>query len=332
MLSPSVRRRLATCVLALTLGPVLAAQPPPAKKKGRPQATGDRAAVQADMMKAQPLERFRVPPGVKLVPDLAYREGNPMWKLDLAMPEDRSGPPRPAIVFIHGGGWRSGDKRAGYFFQGALDYAAKGYVGISVNYRLTGEAPFPACVEDVRCAVRWLRAHAKQYHVDPARIGAYGNSAGAHLVVMLALADKPDPMLDGDAPWREFSSGVQAVCASATPTDFTAGIGANTARLREQGSLFFGPEETLAERVRKASPVTHARADAPPVLLIHGDADTTVRPEQSLKLHAALKAAGAPDVALLMMHDAGHGVFMQHASLTHPAMEAFFARTLKPKG
>jgi acetyl esterase/lipase len=285
--------------------------------------------VGANAMKAQPLERFNVPAGVKLVPDVAYREGNPMWKLDLALPEERSSTPRPALVFIHGGGWRAGDKRAGYFLQGALDYAAKGYVGVSVNYRLTGEAPFPACVEDVRCAVRWLRAHAKQYNLDPDRIGGYGNSAGAHLVVHLALAG-PDPALDGDAPWKEYSSLLQAACASATPADFTLNVGANAARFQSPGSFLHGPAETLAERLRQASPVTFARADAPPLLLIHGDADTTVKPEQSLKLYAALKAAGAKDVALMMIHDVGHGVYLQHRTITHPAMEAFFARTLEP--
>jgi dipeptidyl aminopeptidase/acylaminoacyl peptidase len=146
---------------------------------------------------------------------------------------------------------------------------------------------------------------------------------------MLALADKPDAVLDGDAPHREYSSAVQAVCASATPTDFTASVGANAGRYREQGSLFFGPEETLAERMRKASPVTYARSDAPPILLIHGDTDTTVKPEQSLKLYAALKTAGARDVALMLIHDVGHGVFAQYRTITYPAMEAFFARTLK---
>ena len=300
----------------------------PGAKKGK-QGRG-LPALAAQKMKAQPLERFRVPEGVKLVPDLVYRDGNPMWKLDLAIPAAKGDELRPAVVFIHGGGWRAGDKRAGYFLQGAIDYAEKGYVGISVNYRLTGEAPFPACVEDVRCAVRWLRAHAKEYGVDPQRIGAYGNSAGAHLAAMLALADKPDPLLDGDAPWQEFSSAVQAVCASATPTDFMANVGANAGRFREKGSMFYGPEETFMDRVKKASPVTYARADAPPVLLIHGDTDTTVKLEQSYKLHEALKKAGATDVALMVIHDVGHGVFTQHKTITYPAMEAFFARTLEP--
>jgi acetyl esterase/lipase len=315
-------------VVAAAVAATLAGQEPAPKKKGKAGGSG----AKADATKSVPLERIRVPEGVTLLPDLAYRDGHERWKLDLAMPKAKAeaGRPRPAIVFVHGGGWRSGDKRSGYFLQGALEYAAKGYVTMTVNYRLTGTHPFPACVEDVRTAVRWLRENAAEYGVDPTRIGAYGNSAGAHLVLMLALADKPDPVLDGDAPYRGQSSAVQAVCAAAPPTDFTRMVGANAGRYREKGSLFYGPEETLAERVRQASPVTYARADAPPVLLIHGDADTTVRIEQSRVLEAALRQAGAKDVTLLTFAGVGHGVFMEKRAETHPAMEAFFRRTLRP--
>ncbi|NOX57077.1 MAG: alpha/beta hydrolase, partial [Planctomycetes bacterium] len=165
--------------------------------------------------------RKRLPKGLEFIPNIAYREGNSRaWRLDLVMPKDQEGPPRPALVFVHGGGWRSGDKRRGYFLHGAIEYAQKGYVCITVNYRLSDEAPFPACVEDVKCAVRWLRAHAKKYHVDPNRIGGYGNSAGAHLVAMLGLVP-PEAGLEGDGPYQDQSSRLQAVCASAIPTDFS---------------------------------------------------------------------------------------------------------------
>ncbi|MAY06370.1 MAG: carboxylesterase, partial [Verrucomicrobiales bacterium] len=125
------------------------------------------------------------PKDVMIEPDITYRKGkSEAWKLDLVMPKAKSKEPRAAIVFVHGGGWRSGDKRAGYFMRGAIEYAQKGYVCITVNYRLIAEAPMPASIEDVKCAVRWLRANAKKYNVNPKRIGAYGNSAGAHLVCM----------------------------------------------------------------------------------------------------------------------------------------------------
>lgn len=89
-----------------------------------------------------------------------------------AMPKQRGDKPRPGLVIVQGGGWRSGDKRGGQWRSLPLEYAAKGYVAVSVNYRLTDEAPFPACVENVKCAVRWLRANAQKYNVDPQRIKA----------------------------------------------------------------------------------------------------------------------------------------------------------------
>ena len=122
----------------------------------------------------------RAPDGVTIIPDIAYREGNDAWKLDLAMPKERGDAPRAAIIYIHGGGWTKGDKR-GQGIGAVLDYAAKGYVSISVNYRL--DVDKMACIEDVKCATRWLRAHAEQYNVDPNRIGAAGNSAGGHFGV-----------------------------------------------------------------------------------------------------------------------------------------------------
>jgi acetyl esterase/lipase len=244
------------------------------------------------------------------------------------MPEKHGDAPRPGLVFVHGGGWRGGDKRRGYFLQGALDYAQKGYVCISVNYRLTGEAPFPACVEDVKCAVRWFRAHAKEYNVDPKRIGGYGNSAGAHLVSMLGLVG-PKAGLEGDGPYRDQSSMLNAVCAAATPTDFL-NWGRRPANSRGvlRGGLLAGPAETLRERAKKASPITYVNAEAPPFLIVHGTKDGTVNVSQGDSFVKALREAGAKDVTYLRYEGEGHGVFGARRDDTYPAMERFFARTL----
>ncbi|MBM3852459.1 MAG: hypothetical protein FJ399_04815 [Verrucomicrobia bacterium] len=286
----------------------------------------DLAAVRADLGKPAADQKITVPEGVKFIADLTYREGNPMWKLDLAMPADGGTALRPGIVFVHGGGWRGGDKRQGYFLQGALDYARRGYVCITVNYRLTGESPFPACVEDVKTAVRWFRAHAKDYNLDPERIGAYGNSAGAHLVAMLGLAG-PEAKLEGDGPWKGFSSAVQAVCPSAVPVDFV-NWGGPRGVYRGESTLFAGPAETLEERKRLGSPITHVSPQAPPFLVIHGTADGVVPFSQAEALVAALKRAGA-SVTFMPIEGAGHGVFVEHAATTKPAMEEFFDRHLK---
>lgn len=268
----------------------------------------------------------KVPDNVKLTENIAYREGNKKWQLDLAEPKERGEKPRPALVIVHGGGWRSGDKGGGVWRSLPLEYAAKGYVCISVNYRLLNEAPFPACVEDVKCAVRWLRANARKYNVDPKRIGAYGNSAGAHLVAMLGLV-KPDAKLEGDGPHQDQSSLAQAVCCSATPTDFT-NWGGRRGNAFLKGGLLKGPEKTFAERAKKASPIHHVREDAPPFLVVHGTADRTVPLSQGDRFVEALKKAGAKDVTYLRFDGAGHGVFNQKSTVTHPAMEKFFARTL----
>ena len=269
------------------------------------------------------------PKDVLIEPDIPYRKGkSEAWKLDLVMPKAKSKAPRAAIVFVHGGGWRSGDKRAGYFMRGAIEYAQKGYVCITVNYRLIAEAPMPASIEDVKCAVRWLRANAKKYNVNPKRIGAYGNSAGAHLVCMLGLV-KPEANLEGDGPYQEQSSLVQAVCASATPTNFLLFDNRRKTQRTQPGELFAGPAETLEERGRKASPSTYVAADAPPFLLIHGTADTTVNIKHGDTFHAALKKAGAKHLEYIRVESAGHGVFHQFSKKTYPAMEKFFKTHLR---
>lgn len=263
------------------------------------------------------------PAGVVIEADIAYRPGKSRaWRLDLVRPKNGGKTRRPGIVFVHGGGWRSGDKRAGTFLRGAIEYAQKGYVCVTVNYRLTGEAPFPASIEDVKCAVRWFRAHGDEYGLDPERIGGYGNSAGAHLVAMLGLA-KPAAGLEGDGPWRDQSSLLQAVCASATPTDFK--------RFRQdytKDTRFQSDEYEPGELARLCSPITHVRGDGPPFLLVHGTADRTVDVSHSDAFVEALKEAGHTDVTYIRIEKAGHGVFNQHADRTGPAMEKFFARTL----
>jgi acetyl esterase/lipase len=254
--------------------------------------------------------------------DVAYRPGaSKAWRLDLFRPRAETATPRPGIVFIHGGGWRSGDKRAGTFLNGAIEYARKGYVTITVNYRLTGEASFPACIEDVKCAVRWLRAHAGQYQLDPGRIGGYGNSAGAHLVAMLGLV-KADAGLEGDGPWQDQSSRLQAVAASATPTDFNL-----FRQARSRDTRFVDDRFDPDELRKRCSPINHVAKDAPPFLLFQGTADRTVNVKHGDTFAAALKAAGC-DVTYLRIEGAGHGVFNEHADRTKPALEKFFARTL----
>lgn len=300
-----------------------------AKRMGdlqRNQSTGKSDRAQTEERQAG-RRQTGVPENVIFESDIAYRDGNPMWKLDLARPKVAASMPQPAIVVIHGGGWRGGDKGGGQWRLLPLEYAAQGYVCVSVNYRLTDEGNVLDCIADCKCAVRWLRAHAEQYNVDPNRIGAYGNSAGAHLVAMLGLASA-DAKLEGDGPYQDQSSLVQAVCCSATPSDFTNWGQNKSGSARDALSRLFGDLD-IENSKQLASPVTYATDHAPPFLIIHGTSDTTVPIAQGDALERSLREASAKDMTYIKIKGAGHGVFMKHGDKTRPAMKEFFQRVLR---
>ena len=148
------------------------------------------------------------PKTIRLTNDVPYRDGSASCVLDIADPQDFGSPGlRPALVIIYGGGWSMGSKNVDVYRGLMIDYALQGYLVINVEYRLQQEGGFQGCIEDVKCAVRWLKAHSSELRVDPDRIGAYGHSAGAHLAMMLAVsAGNKD--LEGDGPWKEYSSSV----------------------------------------------------------------------------------------------------------------------------
>jgi acetyl esterase/lipase len=135
---------------------------------------------------AQEPRRGRIPDGVEVIRDLEFGTGGGRsLALDLYRSKEPGAKPRPAVVLVHGGGWCRGDK--GQVF-GAVALVNRGFVVVSAEYRLAHEAPFPAPVEDIKCAVRWLRAQAKEYRVDPDRIGVWGSSAGGQIALMVAYA------------------------------------------------------------------------------------------------------------------------------------------------
>ena len=242
--------------------------------------------------------------------NVSYREGHERWKLDLFRPAGEFDDLRPALVFVHGGGWVRGDKRKVLFLEQAIDFARRGYVCITVNYRL--DASKLPCIKDVKCAVRWLRAHADDYQIDPNRIGAYGNSAGAHLVSMLGVSAS-NRELEGDGPFQDYSSQIQAVAASATPT-----------RPMRRGEVNPG--------LAAIAPITYVTKDAPPFLLFHEVSDRLVDIGHSDDFVKALKAAGATDVTYRRMTDgSGHAVFQKNRTAFQEEMVSFFARTLQGK-
>jgi acetyl esterase/lipase len=237
--------------------------------------------------------------------DLTYAvpDGQPQ-RLDIAWP--RTPGPHPLVVLIHGGGWSGGHRSAYHSAMRLL--AGQGYAAASVSYRLAA-APrnvFPAAVEDVRCAVRWLRAHADSFDIDPTRIATMGSSAGGHLSAMLGTAAGVEG-LDGVCPLREVSPAVSAVVAVAGPHDIRT-AGALDSGQRSMVENFLGlPPEADPQRALLASPAVHAEVGDPPFLLIHGTADNVVPIRQARSMRDTLRAAGVP-ATLVELPGVGHDV------------------------
>ncbi len=196
-------------------------------------------------------------------------------KLDVWVPAKASAAPLPVIVFFYGGGWVSGD-RGDYGFAGRA-FAAQGFVTIVADYRLVPEVRFPAFLQDGALAVKWARDHASQYGGDPKRISLAGHSAGAYQAAMLAL--DPHYLRDVGVDPKI----VRSAALLATPADFYP---FTEIRGRDALGAWPNPLET--------QPISFARADAPPLLLMHGTEDTVVRPYNSERLSAKLRALGAP--------------------------------------
>jgi len=266
--------------------------------------------------------------------DLRYREGpSKQWRLDLAVKQDRSGGPRPAIVVIHGGGWLEGDKSSFASREhgvpgNIVDFAALGFVAATINYRLSGEATFPAALEDCKCAVRWLRAHAREYNVDPNRIGAYGNSAGGHLALLLGMVGERTDRT-GDGPFQDQSSRVQAVVSDSGPIDLIYQYQHDHVR-EAVGRLMGGaPDGARVAPYKQASPSNWIAADIPPLLLIYGVADDQVPVEITDQFVVALDRAGHKDVSYYRLARVGH---CPHSLVRIPGLrtvvDEFFVRTL----
>lgn len=244
----------------------------------------------------------RIPPGVEVERDIEYGTGGgrPLL-LDLYRPTDAPKGKLPCVIFFHGGGWRGGDKKG----TPVARLVPRGYVAVSVNYRLSGEATFPAAVEDAKCAVRWVRAHAEQRGIDADRLGAWGSSAGGHLALMVGLAG-PDAKLEGEGGNADASSRVQAVVSWFGPADFASGHEHFEGGPGAEQAFLGGAYEEKKDVWVRASPVTHASKDDPPVLMIHGARDDTVPLDQSKRMLAALEEAGG-EARLIVVKGAGHG-------------------------
>ena len=258
---------------------------------------------------------------VELYLDQPYAENdNLKQRVDLYLPRKRNTEkPLPVVALIHGGGWVNGD-RIGYSSQ-AIQLARTGdFACVAVGYRLTKEASWPAQVHDCKAAIRWIRAHAKEHHLDPDRIAAWGSSAGGHLSSLLGTSGDVRE-IEGDLGSNDqHSSRVQAVVNLCGPEDFRQALmftpdGKPIFKDDAVSGLLGGSVEEKPQNAAAASPLTYASSDDAPFITFHGTQDKRVAFLHAESIHAALKKAGV-ESHLIPITGGGHG------SVSHPDVKA----------
>ena len=274
----------------------------------------------------------RVAVAQNLVPDLANVEYAVVQgislKLDLYFPKNTP-KPYPVVMFVHGGGWSGGSKanpRADFL-------ALYGYAVVSINYRLSGQAKFPAQIFDCKGAVRWIKANAAKYNLDPKRIGAFGSSAGGHLAALLGAAGKVDSLEGTVGGNLQFSSEVKAVCDWYGPTNFLTicdypSMIDHCSSQSPEALLLGSPIRANLAKAIMASPITYVSANAPPFLIMHGTLDSTVPFHQSVEMDSVLRQARAT-VVFKPIVGGGHGDAAFETDSVKSAVIAFFDRHVK---
>ncbi len=277
----------------------------------------------------------QVPDGVAAHRNLVYASvGDRKLHLDLYIPEDRPAKPMPLVVWVHGGGWRNGSKAG---INRAAPVLERGYLLASVEYRLSGEAIFPAAIADCKAALRWLRANASKYGIDPDRIAAWGSSAGGHLVALLGTASDVREWDAMHPENQDVSSRPTVVCNWFGPTDFLRmndfeGRIDHDAPQSPESLFIGGPIQQMPEKTQRANPIRYVSGDDPPMLLMHGEKDQAVPYNQSELLFAALEKAGVKS-RLYKVVGGDHGFRGATEDTPEELVEMaaeFFDRHLKP--
>jgi len=284
---------------------------------------------------AQPVaDPSPVPAGVKADRNLVYaRAGDKDLLLDIYRPGKQVGR-LPVVLWVYGGAFRAGSKEDGQT-AGATWLANQGYAVVAFNYRLSRVAKFPAQTHDCKAAVRWVRANAAQYQLDPKRIAAWGASAGGHLSSMLGTSGGVEE-LEGDLGNARESSRVQAVVDFYGPTDFLLmdsqaipGGQKHDPPDSPESQLIGGPIQDNREKTARANPITFVSPDDPPFLILHGDRDPLVPVGQSEIFFAALRKAGV-NATFHKIVGAGHGGAQFNSPVARAMVLAFLDQHLKP--
>jgi acetyl esterase/lipase len=250
-------------------------------------------------------------------------------RLDVYIPNTTDAKPLPVAINVHGGSWSGGDKENSDSSADIPTLVERGYLVVGVNYRLAPKYKFPAQIEDVKCAVRFLRANAARYNLDPNRIGAWGCSAGGHLVSLLGVTDK-NAGWDNVGEYKDQSSRVQAVAALSAPADITLyDVVARSDMLKR----VFGSDTGINPALGRASPITYVTTDDPPFLILQGDKDNIVPLKHGEELYEKLTTVDVS--AKLVTVKNGHHCFPSEPDMS-PTREGitqmiadFFDQTLR---
>lgn len=278
---------------------------------------------------------------IQLIPDIEFsKAGDTSLKLNLLVYRDlmdtlfdRTGNQEtyPLIIYLQGSGWGWSKQNTFAFIPQLVQFAEQGYVVASVQYRGSGEAVFPAQLHDVKTAVRFLKANASRFNIDPGRVGVWGDSSGGHLALLLGLTEGMEEFEGNE--YRHISSKVHAVADWFGPTDLLSmsqypSIFDHDSPDSPESKLIGGAVQETKEQARKASPIHYVHRDAPPILIMHGDQDDIVPYEQSVQMFHALKKEGC-DAVMYNINGAGHSGFTQAHTLD--VVKSFFRKHLHPR-
>jgi acetyl esterase/lipase len=275
-------------------------------------------------------EAIRLAPALATVTrEITYcKVGGTALRMDAYVPATRPARPFPALIYIHGGAWITGDKDSGPIEADLPELLARGYAVFSINYRLGPLHQFPSQIQDCKCAVRSLRANATRYNIDATRIGVWGSSAGGHLAALLGTTNGISDF-EGYGGYPEASSAVQAVATYFGPADLTT---SDWGFLDKLGFLVvFGTSKNW----KKASPISYVTKDDAPFFIVAGDRDDKVDVRQSQWFHAKLQATGVPS-ELLIVKNSDHefapkgGPLMPSRATVTNRLADFFAKNLRP--
>ena len=282
------------------------------------------AAKTTPLVSKETLEKAFANKPVEIHLDMPYAgTSNPKQMLDLFLPRERkTDKPLPVIAYIHGGGWVNGDRKSADHSMAVVAMSGN-YAGISIGYRLSGEAKWPAQIHDCKAAIRWIRGHAKEYNLDPDHIGVWGTSAGGHLVSLLGVSPEVKELNGDEGEFNDLSNKVTCVVNICGPQDMTGPLMQGEAGKKDDpalSGLFGSPLKDHITEEKAASPLSYVSASSAPFLTAQGTNDQRVNFTNAQRIDEALRKAGVTSI-LFPVEGGGHSF---HSTEVDKAIQQFF--------